>query len=193
MVNSIPAGTPPLPGQTMDVRVRHCPETLSIKCCKIDPKIYLRTGVQDKELQAVIGGILKFALPEAGIAVTGNNTTALSTGPDEWLLITSVENHNQLLKDIGQLVLSGHFLSCHDASSATTCIQLHGQAATNIFSIATEANMNPEIFLKNNCACIRFLQCSAIVHRVDVCTYNIYVPRSYAGWIWQWLGAVTAT
>ena len=190
MVDAPPAGTRPLPPQTMDLPVRFHAEPLMIRCCENDTKIYVRTGTDDEQLRDLIAGFLNFSLPGPGHAVTDNNITALSTGPDEWMLVTSLINHQRLLDDLKQLVSNGRFLSCHDVSSATGCIQLDGHAAARIFPIATEVDLSPAIFPVGACTCLRFSQCSAILHRAEEGVYNVHVPRSYVSWVWDWLRAV---
>ena len=190
MVDTPPAGTCPLPPQTMNLHVRHHAEPLMIRCCENDTRIYVRTGADDGQLRHLIAGFLNFSLPGPGHAVTENNITALSTGPDEWMLVTSPINHQRLLDDLKQLVSNGRFLSCHDVSSATGCIQLDGHAAARLFPIATEVDLSPAIFPVGACTCLRFSQCSAILHRAEEGVYNVHIPRSYVNWVWDWLRAV---
>ena len=190
MVDTPSAGTCPLPPQTMNLPIRFDEEPLMIRCCENDTKIYVRTGADDEQLRDLIAGFLNFSLPGPGHAVTDNNITALSTGPDEWVLVTSLINHHRLLDDLKQLVSNDRFLSCHDVSSATGCIQLDGHAAARIFPIATEVDLSPAIFPVDACTCLRFSQCSAILHRAEEGVYNVHIPRSYVSWVWDWLRAV---
>ena len=190
MADTAPSRTCSLPPQTLDLSANSHAEPLMIKCCESDTKIYIRTGTDDERLRALIADILKIALPEPGHAVTANDVTTLSTGPDEWLLVTRNKNHQRLLKDFKELVSNGCFLSCHDVSSATGCFQLDSHAAARIFPIATEVDLSPAIFPVGACACLRFSQCTAILHRAEDSVYYVHIPRSYVVWVWDWLRAV---
>lgn len=190
---SSPIANPALTPQSIDVPIKHCTETLNIKCLDIQPKIYLRTGLNDEQLRKNVADTLLISLPEPHSAAANNQITALATAPDEWLLITSHNDHAQILNDLNKLALDGHLLSCHDASSATSCLQLNGASVKNIFSLATEVDLDPALFSIGMCTALRFSQCSAILYRSDVTQYNVYIPRSYTAWIWSWIRAVVNT
>ena len=171
---SSPIANPALTPQSIDVPIKHCTETLNIKCLDIQPKIYLRTGLNDEQLRKNVADTLLISLPEPHSAAANNQITAL-------------------LNDLNKLALDGHLLSCHDASSATSCLQLNGASVKNIFSLATEVDLDPALFSIGMCTALRFSQCSAILYRSDVTQYNVYIPRSYTAWIWSWIRAVVNT
>ena len=191
MANTTLAKNTAMAPQSIDRKLIHCDESLTLRCLENTTKIHIRTGVDDKKLRSIIESKLDLALPRLGEAVTSTSLSILSTSPDEWLAITTTENHQPLLNVLELEVKNGHFLSCFDASSATVCFQLDGQAATQIFSVLTEANLNPDKFHVNACKCIRFAQCSTIVHRTNIKLYNLYIPRSYASWVWNRIQTVT--
>jgi sarcosine oxidase, subunit gamma len=123
----------------------------------------------------------------AGIALpTKPNTAsenALWLGPDEWL-ITGDTDPAPALRE----ALKGLHATVTDVSEARAVIGLSGPHARDVLAKGCPLDLHPREFGLGRCAQSILAQAAVILHQKDAApTYDIYVARSYAGYLWAWL------
>jgi len=151
-------------------------------------KIALRGDGRDAAFPAAVEDALGFPLPlEPNTAAAGPAATALWLGPDEWLVVTVPGREGPLAAGLAQ-ALSGLHALVLDVSDQRTVIAVSGASAPGILAKGTALDLRPPAFDPGRCAQTRLARALVIVHRPDDApTYDLYVDRSYADYLWRWL------
>ncbi len=106
-------------------------------------------------------------------------------GPDEWLVVGPDES------DVGQR-LSDAIKDTHaaatDVSESRTVIALSGLHARDVLAKGCALDLHPSVFAAGQCAQSTLGHVHVILHqRSEAPEFDIYVHRSFAEALWQWL------
>ncbi|MEX0959387.1 MAG: sarcosine oxidase subunit gamma family protein [Burkholderiales bacterium] len=148
----------------------------------------VRGNPADAGLLETIRDALGFALP-----VTANTFTrsasrrCLWLGPDEWLFVCDQGEQKDtvvLLRDR----LAGRHASVIDLGAAYAVLELRGAKAPEVLAKACSLDFHPRAFRAGQCAQSNFARTQAIVMlEHDVPLFRLFVQRSYAGYLAEWL------
>ncbi|MEQ9639748.1 MAG: sarcosine oxidase subunit gamma family protein [Alphaproteobacteria bacterium] len=119
-------------------------------------------------------------LPRDPNTVAGDNPRAFWLGPDEWLLVGDVDR-----AALGDAVAV-------DVSHARTVITVAGDDAVDLLAKACGLDFDESAFPVDGCAQSKVALTSALLHRTDTDRFELYVGRSYAVYLWQWLADAAA-
>lgn len=72
-------------------------------------------------------------------------------------------------------------------SHARTRLFVEGAAARDVLSRGIALDLHPGAFPCDACALTGLQDTPVLLHRVAAERYELYVLRTYAGWIWEWL------
>ncbi len=154
-------------------------------------KINLRGNPNQKDFTSKVGKILGIILPvEVGNVVVNEEISIITTGPNEWLIITnnkvkkdnnSLELENVLFENISKTNLG----SVTNVSDQFTIFTLKG---TNIFEILSKSSPFDFDTLSNNSSV------QTLINSIDVTIFkkddenvDLLVRRSFSIHLWSWM------
>ncbi len=160
-------------------------------------KINIRGNIETKEFPSKIGKILGIILPKESCSTSKNeNITSLWLGPNEWLIVsndeTSKENN---VYEIEKILFDGISKTNLGAvTNVTDQFTIFSLSGSNIFEVLSKGC--PFDFESNNFGNNKVVQ--TVLNHVDVTIHqksesviDLYVRRSFANYLWDWLKDAT--
>lgn len=176
-------GAPPrLEG--LDVRLVEQPHT---------GKVILRGDAGDPMFLGAVRGALELDLPLA--PNTSSETppvSALWLGPDEWMLICAPGSEAAVAESL-RAGLGGQHAAVVDISDAQTVLQLSGRSARTVLAKGCALDLHPSAFSFGDVAQAFVAKASVTLHQTaDEAdeggpSFDIYVSRSFADYLWRWI------
>lgn len=133
-----------------------------------------------------------FALPlEANSSAGKGRTTALWLGPDEWWIVAQADaarTRDKLAKALGSLTAA-----VTDVSESRTCLRVSGPRARDLLSKGCPLDLHPRLFDAGACAQSVLAKTGVTLHQTagDAArggpSFDLYVVRSFADYLWRWL------
>jgi sarcosine oxidase subunit gamma len=125
-------------------------------------------------------------------AARRGGTTTLWLGPDEWLIVTGEGGGGEGGGGDGfcarlEAAFRGHFVTVTDVSDAWCVIRLAGPAAAEVLAKGCGLDIHDRVFPPGKVARSLLAKANVILHRLKPETFEIYVARSYADYLWRWL------
>ena len=137
-------------------------------------KVRLRIGMSAANEAA------RHGLPGLLAVRTTGEVTALSLGPDQWLLLSDQLSVEKLLAMCAnELATVSHHAV--DVSAALNCVSIHGERAPVLLSMAAGIDWSA------HCVRTRFAAIPVVAHRQDDTSFDLYYDRSYRDYLGQWL------
>jgi sarcosine oxidase subunit gamma len=137
----------------------------------------LKKGVKDS---------LGISLPSANTAAAGGDHAALWLGPDEWLVIAPADAPSPF--DALVEALTGQHAAVVDVSDARACISVAGSRARDLLAKGCPIDLHPRAFGPGRCAQTLLAKANVLVHQTDdVPSFDLYMGRSFADYVWRWL------
>lgn len=119
------------------------------------------------------------------IATTGG-LRVLWLGPDEWL-ITTDGGAPDLLPRLERAV-SGRRAALNDLSASRAVIEIAGLGARDLLAAGCGLDLHPRVFGSGRCAQTLLARVAVILDQLDETPrYRLFVRRSYARWLIDWL------
>ena len=156
-------------------------------------KINLRGNLENKDFASKVGKILGMILPnEACSTSSKEKITSLWLGPNEWLLVSNNEipketNTCELEQVLFENISKTNLGAITNVTDHFTIFKLSG---TNIFEVLSKGC--PFDFCSDNFGDNKVVQ--TILNHVDVTIHrksendvDLYVRRSFAGYLWNWI------
>jgi len=156
-------------------------------------KINLRGSLENKEFVSKVGKILGMILPnEACSTSSKEKITSFWLGPNEWLLVSNNEipketNTYELEQVLFDNISKTNLGAITNVTDHFTIFKLSG---SNIFEVLSKGC--PFDFGSNDFGDNKVVQ--TILNHVDVTIHqrnkndiDLYVRRSFAGYLWDWL------
>ena len=117
----------------------------------------------------------------------GKGLTALMLGPDEWLLIGAPGREGEIAQALGH-ALAGQHAAITDVTEGRTVIGLEGRNARDLLMKGCPLDVHRREFKPGDCAQSVLAKAIVILHQTsDEPSYDIYVERSFADYLWTWL------
>jgi len=154
-------------------------------------KINLR-GKPIKKFLDAVRKALGVALPKTpNSTVTTKDITALWLGPNEWLLAGRPGAEGGMVEALRQELASQH-VAITDVTEGRTIIGLTGSNARDVLMKGCSLDIHPRHFKPGDCAQSALAKALIILHQTSgdsgiEPTYDIYVERSFADYLWIWL------
>ncbi len=151
-------------------------------------KVNLRGDGTDEAFVKGAKAALKFFPPTTPNTVEGKRERyALWLGPDEWLVIGAPGTETRLAADLGK-ALAGVVAAVTDVSDGRTVIRLHGPRVRDLLAKGCGLDLHPRAFGPGRCAQTRLAKANVILHQLDDApTFDVYVERSFADYLWHWI------
>lgn len=136
------------------------------------------------ELERIVRGVLGAGLPQrVGATECSTDHRIFKVGPERfWIVgpqgawIASLEQ--AVRAQIGSIVSLSH---------ARTRLFIDGAASRAVLSRGIALDLHPEAFRLDAYALTGLEHTPVLLHRAAPNRYELYVPRTFAVWVWEWL------
>ena len=155
--------------------------------CSHRAQLCLRGG-SGAEFEEGVEKVLGVRPPvESGSAAGNGDTSVLWLGPDEWLAVFPDERGEGVLSRLRDGLAPLH-AAVVDVSHARAIVELSGAHARSVLQKGCHVDLHPSRFDAGSVAQSKFARCHVLLHQTDDApTYDLYVHRSFARYLWSWL------
>jgi sarcosine oxidase, subunit gamma len=151
-------------------------------------KLNLRGKANNKDFVSNIGKVLGIILPtEVGRIVSKEYISIITTGPNEWLIISNNKNNNdyQLENTLFENISKNNLGAVTNISDQFTIFSLVGSNALEILSKSSPFNFDN---LENNFSAQTILNnIDVTIIKKDTQNLDLLVRRSFSKHLWLWL------
>ena len=116
-------------------------------------------------------------------AETKGTRTAISLGPDEWLLIAEDGVADELARDIAE-ALGDHFHSLVDISHRNTSFDVSGAEAETVLATGNPLDLHLSAFPVGMATRTIFSKAEIVLWRKSEDTFNVSLWRSFVPFVW---------
>jgi len=154
----------------------------------------LRGDAGNKAFRDAVKKALKIDVPRTPNTVNGTakSTRVIWQGPDEWLVVTNPIAGAKTGKALVSALKNLH-TAVTDVSESRTVIHLAGVEARNVVMKGCSIDIHPRVFGPGQCAETTLALAHVLIHQTSLNkttghpAYDIYVHRSFAEYLWNWL------
>ena len=156
-------------------------------------KINLRGNLKNIEFTTNAEKILEMSLPkEAGNTSAKEKITLLWLGPNEWLLVSNFEIAKETnIYELEQVLFDGISKPNLGAvTNVTDHFTIFSLSGTNIFKILCKGcpyDFESKNFSDNKAVRTIINHIDVTIHRKNKNNIDLYVRRSFANYLWNWL------
>ena len=149
----------------------------------------LRGNAKDKTFASAVKSAIGCALPvKPNTVATNGDVTALWLGPDEWWVVSAGAD----VADQLRAALADHMCAITVVGDSRACIRIAGPHAHTVLQKGCPLDFHPRAFATGRCAQSHVAKAAALIHRLEAdsdgdSTFDIYVLRSFADYLWRWL------
>ena len=153
--------------------------------------VNLRGDPGDKTFTSAVKKVLGSAPPSEPNRVAESADAALLwLAPDEWWAATS--GSGAALAEELRDALGGLHCTVTDVSESRTCLRLAGPRARDLLAKGCSIDLHPRVFGPGQCAQTQLAKALVVIHQIgesaeDGPAFEIYVLRSFADYLWNWL------
>ena len=152
-------------------------------------------NIRDPVFIAAVEKTIKLTAPTAPNTVTGkpSQTRIMWLGPDEWLVITKPGRSERVMAALWKNLKDGKLhAAVTDSSEARTCIRIEGPRAREVLAKGCPIDLHPSAFGPSQSAQCIVAKCGVMLTQTAQAkdtagTYELYVLRSFATYLWTWL------
>ena len=145
-------------------------------------------GAPEPEFTAAVKQVFGIEPPlRAGTTGGHGDRTLFWLGPDEWLAVFGDQELDRMIAELRE-ALASRQAAVVDVSHARAIISVAGPRARQVLQKGCPLDLHPSRFRAGACAPSKFARCHVLLHQSDdVPAYDLYVPRSFARYLWAWL------
>ena len=156
-------------------------------------KINLRGNIENKDFVSKVGKILGMILPKDTSGTSAKEKiTSICLGPNEWLIVSNdkisketntYELEKVLFDEISKMNLGS-------VTNVTDHFIIFSLSGSNIFEILSKScpfNLDSKNFGNNNVAQTLLNHIDVTIHRKSENDVDLYVRRSFASYLWNWI------
>ena len=148
-------------------------------------QLIARSGETEAVLSAVHGE-LHLKLPEPGFASSHLEATAIWIAPHTWLVIWPRSGGTDLLSAVRSAC--GDAAAVADQSSGKTVLRVSGGRARDVLAKGCRIDLHPRAFGPGRAAVTLIAHVHGIIVQRDaVPTFDVIVPSTLAGHVFEWL------
>ncbi|HVO03282.1 MAG TPA: sarcosine oxidase subunit gamma family protein [Candidatus Cybelea sp.] len=153
--------------------------------------INIRGDAGDPAFVAAVKSATEAELPIVANTVSeANGLRILWLGPNEWWVVASDARRAELIERLRRAFAGGH-TAVTDVSESRTTITLAGPAAREVLARGISLDLHPRAFGPGQCAQTGMSKANVLLHQVDDRPgYEIYILKSFADYLWRWIGLV---
>lgn len=183
MAETLPARTA-LDSEARSLRTHGVPGVLTLTELPSMGMIDLRISVADDAAIAAAQNTLGVELPrKPGKSNAAGDRTALWFGPDQWLFVTPAADAAAMVNEI-----NNGSACATDVSDLRAAFELTGLHAPDVLRKGCGIDLHPRAFGRGDCALTALARTRiALLQSDDAPTYRLWVERSVAPYLWDWL------
>ena len=125
-------------------------------------------------------------LPDKPNTALGTDPIALWKAPDDWLVYSQTLASDALTAWVAEVPHNAPLIAT-DVSSASAVFELSGDGVVDILMRDCTLDLEGNAVPPGACAQTQFAQVSAMIHRPTADTWRLFVDRSVATHVWEWL------
>ena len=149
--------------------------------------INLRGRVSDTGFLRTVEQQLGQPLPVEPNTVSIGHHQVCWLGPDEWLVVTPIDEAAALARGLAEALASSH-AAINDLSGGQVALMLQGQRSRELLARGCTLDMHPRVFSTGDCAQSGLAKANVLVALVDDApTFIIVVRRSFSDYLCRWL------
>ena len=123
---------------------------------------------------------------EANSVAAGERASAVWIAPGQWLLVAEGMAEGELERLLREAVRDATAIM--DQSHARSVLRIAGPQAGALLAKGCPLDLDPRTFPAGTCAQSMVGPVAALLHRLDeTLLFDLYLPRSYAVSVWEWL------
>jgi sarcosine oxidase subunit gamma len=150
-------------------------------------KIDLRGDPAERAFMTGVGRVLDLLLPtEPDTSATKGSITALWQGPDQWLLTCPADDVALFINSLREALADSHS-ALTDLTDGRIALTLAGPSARDVLAKGCPLDLHPKSFEPGRCAQSLLAKASVLLHLRADDTFDLYVARSFAHYLWTWL------
>ena len=144
-------------------------------------------------VRAALGAAFRLTVTaEPNQTAQKDGVTILWIGPDRWLVVESERSGPGLGTRLAE-VLASTPATLIDLSHGRTVLRVAGRSSGDLLAKGCGIDIHPRAFPVGRCAQSLLGQVGVLVHAVDEApSFDLYVARSYALTVWEWVTDSTA-
>ena len=127
---------------------------------------------------------------EANTVSAADDLRIIWLGPNEWWVVGPDAKRDELLERLRQS-FAGQHTAVTDVSESRTVITLAGPSARDVLARGISLDLHPRAFRAGQCAQTGMAKANIVLQQLDdQPSYEIYVLKSFADYLWCWIGLV---
>jgi len=147
----------------------------------------LRGNAADSAFVRVIEKALGQKLPTDANTSTSGTHRVYWLGPDEWLILTEVDEASSLCGKL-EKSLSAMHAAVNDVSGGQLALRIAGTGVRDVLAKGCTLDLHPRVFTSNMCAQSGLAKASVLISLVEEPdVFDIVVRRSFADYLLRWL------
>lgn len=151
--------------------------------------IDLRGSTKDKKFMAAAKAVLGLDLPkEPRTSATWGDTKVLWLSIDQWLVLVPAEKAGATVSALRKQLEGIHSLAV-DVSDMRAVIRLEGEGVREVLLKGTSLDLLSDEYAPGTCRRMRFAEVAALLDVVEDNVFDVYVFRSYADYVWDFIAA----
>ena len=165
------------------LRVHGDPAQVALREMPMAAMFDVRLQPSDAALVAAAEAAFALALPLApNKSTAANGRTALWLGPDQWLIVAHAVNAPVTAPELAGSA------SVVDVGDLRAVFELAGPHARDVLAKGCAVDLHPRAFQPGDCALSALARIRVALHQPAADNaYVLYVERSYAQYLWDWL------
>ena len=134
------------------------------------------------------GRALGYGLPTSANTTAGDGTSrACWLGPDEWLIVSDDGRQAEVIQHLSAaLAVDPHAVT--DVTDARAVLRLAGACARPVLAKGCQLDLHPRAFGPDRVAQSLIARAQVMILPIEGgAGYDLFVARSFAGYLWDWL------
>jgi sarcosine oxidase subunit gamma len=144
----------------------------------------VRFDQADDETVGEIAALTGLRLEATARAVRAGGHTALWLGPGDWLVrfASDASVPTQWRRSPSARCVA------IDTSDLWSVVRVQGACSRHVLAMGSTLDLDAARFPVGAAAVTQLARIRALLHHVEADAYDVYVERSYAAYVWAWLG-----
>ena len=153
--------------------------------------IHIRGDAGDSAFTAAVQSVSGADLPLTNNTVsTAGDLKIIWLGPNEWWVVGPDARRAELIDGLRR-AFAGQHTAVIDVSESRTVITISGPAAREVLKRGISLDLHPRAFGPGQCAQTGMSKANVVLHQTDDApSYDIYILKSFADYLWKWIGLV---
>ncbi len=145
-----------------------------------------------RELLAMLSGLTGASIPDRCRSSTGHSVVLLAYSPARWLALTDAAEGAARL--FAFAVACRPYAAVVDQSHGWVCLHITGPRCRDVLAAGSSLDFRSRSFSAGHCAATALGKISVFIHALPASDgFDIYVPRSFAGSLSNWMRRVLAS